>query len=416
MQLKKNLLPGTRILLGVCGGIAAYKACELTRRLKDAGCLVRVVMTGNATQFVSATTFQALSGEPVRGEIWDSQAEAAMGHIELARWAQLILVAPATANSLAKIAHGMADDLLTTLILASAAPLAIAPAMNQQMFAATAVQDNLNTLRRRGAHILGPASGAQACGDVGAGRMLEAMEIIALLREKSLLSAHATATRTSEWQGRTVVVTAGPTYEDLDPVRYLGNRSSGKMGFAIAQAAAQAGAQVNLIAGPCALATPLGVARIDVRDARSMHAQALELAPNCDVFIAAAAVADYRPAVQSPQKIKKSTDESVLQLVKNPDIVADVAARVRTLAHPPLMVGFAAETESVLENARSKRVRKGLDFIAANHVGPGKGMETEDNALILIGAQTEIDLGHADKDALAGKLLAGLRPFLRAKA
>lgn len=412
MQTKQENAVGTRVLLGVCGGIAAYKACELTRRLRDAGAQVRVVMTNNAAQFVSATTFQALSGEVVRGEIWDPQAEAAMGHIELARWAQLIVVAPATANTIAKIAHGMADDLLTTLILASSAPLALAPAMNQQMFAAASVQENLATLKRRGSHILGPASGAQACGDVGAGRMLEAMEIIAFLREKQLLSA---AYPEQNWLGRTVVVTAGPTYEDLDPVRYLGNRSSGKMGFAIAQAAARAGAQVNLIAGPSALPTPAGVARIDVRDARSMHAQALELAPGSDVFIAAAAVADYRPAQQSLQKIKKSTDDLVLELVKNPDIVADVAKRVRSLPKPPLMVGFAAETESVLENARSKRERKGLDFIAANHVGPGKGMETADNALVLIGADNEIDLGQADKDELAGLLLSALYPHLRPK-
>ena len=282
------------------------------------------------------------------------------------------------------------------------------------MYPAAAVQENLQILRRRGAHILGPANGAQACGDIGAGRMLEAMEIIAELRNSHLLSGVTASS--NKWRGRSVVVTAGPTYEDLDPVRYLGNLSSGKMGFAIAQAAEGAGAQVNLIAGPSTLPTPKGVARIDVRDARSMHAQALELAPGCDVFIAAAAVADYRPASQSLQKIKKSTDESVLQLVKNPDIVADVAKRVSTLEHPPLMVGFAAETETVLENARAKRERKGLDFIAANHVGPGKGMETEDNALVLIGTNTEIDLGFAEKDVLAQKLLDALFPYLPNKA
>jgi phosphopantothenoylcysteine decarboxylase / phosphopantothenate---cysteine ligase len=398
---------GTRILLGVSGGIAAYKACELTRRLKDFGCDVRVVLTENAERFVSATTFHALSGEPVRTSLWDAHAEAAMGHIELARWADWLLFAPASANTIAKLAHGSADDLLTTLALASNAQLALAPAMNQQMFAHLAVQTNLAQLQARGALILGPATGAQACGDVGAGRMLEAAEIIAALTH------HASDfPALSALSGKIVVITAGPTYEDLDPVRYLGNRSSGKMGFAIAEAAARAGAQVNLIAGPCTLRTPAGVARIDVRDARSMHAQALSMAPSADLFIAAAAVADYRPAEQSLQKIKKSTDETVLALVKNPDIIADVCTLVAGRSTRPLLVGFAAETETVLENARAKRVRKGLDFIAANHVGPGKGMEAEGNALVLIGRDGELDLGYADKATLAGRLLEALIPHL----
>jgi phosphopantothenoylcysteine decarboxylase / phosphopantothenate---cysteine ligase len=411
MSATAFLGPGSKVLLGVCGGIAAYKACELTRRLRDLGCEVRVVMTANAEHFVSATTFQALSNQTVRSSLWDANAEAAMGHIELARWADLLLIAPATANTIAKLAQGAADDLLSTLALATKAPLAIAPAMNQQMYAHAAVQTNLRTLQQRGARILGPASGAQACGDVGAGRMLEAHEIIAALQAgegASVLTAELAA-----FAGKTVVITAGPTYEDLDPVRYLGNRSSGKMGFALADAAVRAGAVVNLIAGPCQLPTPVGVARIDVRDARSMHAQALSLAASADVFIAAAAVADYRPAEQSPQKIKKSSDETVLALVKNPDIIADVAASVSALAKRPLLVGFAAETETVLENARAKRLRKGLDFIAANHVGPGKGMEAQANALVLIGADVEIDLGYADKTILAQKLLAALCPYLR---
>jgi phosphopantothenoylcysteine decarboxylase / phosphopantothenate---cysteine ligase len=403
--------PGSKVLLGVCGGIAAYKACELTRRLRDLGCEVRVVMTANAAHFVSATTFQALSNQIVRSSLWDANAEAAMGHIELARWADLLLIAPATANTIAKLAQGMADDLLSTLALATKAPLAIAPAMNQQMYAHAAVQANLSTLQQRGARILGPASGVQACGDIGAGRMLEAHEIIAALQTGE--GASVLMTELSVFAGKTVVITAGPTYEDLDPVRYLGNRSSGKMGFALADAAARAGAVVNLIAGPCQLPTPNSVARIDVRDARSMHAQALALAASADVFIAAAAVADYRPAEQSPQKIKKSSDETVLALVKNPDIIADVAASVSALAKRPLLVGFAAETETVLENARAKRLRKGLDFIAANHVGPGKGMEAQANALVLIGADVEIDLGYADKTILAQKLLAALSPYLR---
>ncbi len=402
------LSAGMKILLGVSGSIAAYKACELTRRLTDLGCIVRVVLTENAERFVSATTFHALSGENVRASLWDSHAEAAMSHIELARWADCLLIAPASANTIAKLAHGLCDDLLGTLALATAAPIAIAPAMNQQMFASNAVQENLSILQSRGVLILGPASGAQACGDVGPGRMLEAQEIISLLQTK----AAAEAIDLSALRGKIVVITAGPTYEDLDPVRYLGNRSSGKMGFAIAQAAAQAGAEVSLIAGPCLLSTPASVARIDVRDARSMHAQALSAAPNADLFIAAAAVADYRPAHQSLQKIKKSSDETQITLVKNPDIVADVSAAVQGKAKRPLLVGFAAETEGILENARAKRVRKGLDFIAANHVGPGFGMEAEGNALVLIGADSELELGYANKSLLAKRLLQALIPHL----
>ena len=401
---------GTKILLGVSGSIAAYKACELTRRLADLGCAVRVVLTENAERFVSATTFHALSGEAVRTSLWDSHAEAAMSHIELARWADYLLIAPASANTIAKLAHGLCDDLLSTLALATTAHVVIAPAMNQQMYANKAVQNNLAQLETRGALILGPTRGAQACGDIGLGRMLDAHEII------SSMQTHAAAEviDLTALRGKIVVITAGPTYEDLDPVRYLGNRSSGKMGFAIAQAAAQAGAVVSLIAGPCILATPAGVARIDVRDARSMHAQALSLAPAADLFIAAAAVADYRPAQQSLQKIKKSTDETQITLVKNPDIIADVSAAVRGKAKRPLLVGFAAETETVLENARAKRIRKGLDFIAANHVGPGFGMEAEGNALVLISADHELDLGFANKSLLAGRLLQALAPYLSA--
>jgi len=402
------LSAGTKILLGVTGSIAAYKACELTRRLTELGCVVRVVLTENAERFVSATTFHALSGESVRSSLWDSHAEAAMSHIELARWADCLLIAPASANTIAKLAHGLCDDLLGTLVLATAARLVIAPAMNQQMFASHAVRENLSLLQARGALILGPASGVQACGDVGPGRMLEAQEIINLLQAQ----AATDDIDLSGLRGKIVVITAGPTYEDLDPVRYLGNRSSGKMGFAIAQAAAGAGAEVSLIAGPCALNTPNGVGRIDVRDARSMHAQALSAAPNADLFIAAAAVADYRPAQQSLQKIKKSSDETVIALVKNPDIIADVSAAVSGKAKRPLLVGFAAETETVLENARAKRIRKGLDFIAANHVGPGFGMEAEGNALVLIGANSELELGYANKSLLAKRLLHALIPYL----
>jgi phosphopantothenoylcysteine decarboxylase / phosphopantothenate---cysteine ligase len=398
-----------KILLGICGGVAAYKCCELIRRLRDAGALVKVVMTKSAEEFIGKSTLQALSGEPVRSDLWDESAEAAMGHIELARWADVLLIAPASANTIAKLAHGMADNLLTTLVLASSAPLMIAPAMNQQMFANAATQTNLATLQARGVKILGPAEGSQACGDVGKGRMLEAAQLL------SHLHAHfaACAYDLSRLAGKRVLITAGPTFEDLDPVRFIGNRSSGLMGFAIAQIAAAVGAEVSLVSGPCALGTPLGVTRMDVRDARSMHAQTMALIENADVFIAAAAVADYRPAEQSPQKIKKSVDETQLALVKNPDIAASVGDYVKTKGKHTLLVGFAAETEDVLAHARNKRIKKQLDFIAANQVGPGMGMESQGNALVLIGANTELDLGYADKMELAARLLAELANHLR---
>jgi phosphopantothenoylcysteine decarboxylase / phosphopantothenate---cysteine ligase len=401
-----NPIDGKHILLGVCGGIAAYKICELIRRLKDHGALVRVVMTEGAQHFIGKATFAALSGEAVRTELWDAQAEAAMSHIELARWADLLLVAPATANTIGKLAQGLADDLLCTLALATRAPTVIAPAMNQQMLAHAAVQANLQTLRARGVAVWGPANGAQACGDVGAGRMLEASTLLDAIVRHFVL--HGEQLDLSKLAGKKLVINAGPTFEDLDPVRFLGNRSSGKMGFAIADAAASAGCDVLLIAGPCALATPPGVMRVDVRDAISMQAQTLAAIVDADLFIAAAAVADYRPAEQSPQKIKKSNNETVLQLRQNPDIAASVAAYFAHKAKRPLLVGFAAETEMVLESARAKRQRKGLDFIAANHVGPGLGMEAQNNQLMLIGADSEQDLGHADKRVLAVRLLAAL--------
>jgi len=286
-----------RILLGVSGGIAAYKSCELVRRLRDLDAQVRVVMTERATHFVSPTTFQALSGQSVRVSLWDEQAEAAMGHIELARWAERILIAPASADLIARLAHGLADDLLTTLCLASAAPLYLAPAMNQQMWAHPAVQANIETLRQRGTQLLGPAAGEQACGDIGSGRMLEPHELrdamVASFGGRSLADLN-------------VLVSAGPTYEDIDPVRFIGNRSSGRMGFAVAQAAAQAGARVTLVAGPVSLATPAGIAqRIDVRSAAQMHAAVLEAAAQTDIYIGAAAVGDYRPQEVSTHKLKK---------------------------------------------------------------------------------------------------------------
>ncbi|GLQ97731.1 bifunctional phosphopantothenoylcysteine decarboxylase/phosphopantothenate--cysteine ligase CoaBC [Dyella mobilis] len=383
-----------RILLGVSGGIAAYKACELVRRLRDLGAHVRVVMTENATRFVTPTTFQALSGEAVRVSLWDESAEAAMGHIELARWAERVLIAPASADLMARLAHGHADDLLSTLCLATASPVYLAPAMNQQMWAHPATQANLAVLRERGTHILGPAAGDQACGEVGSGRMLEPHQlrdaIIASFGDRVLA-------------GLKVVVSAGPTYEDIDPVRFIGNRSSGKMGFAVAEAAVQAGAQVTLIAGPVSLATPPGIAmRADVRSAAQMHAAVMEAAADADIYIGAAAVGDYRPNARADNKLKKqSGSELTLQLIENPDILASLSAQQ---THP-FLVGFAAETQNVESYARDKLQRKGLDVIAANQVGDGLGFETADNALTLYWAGGVAELPRADKTALARQLI-----------
>ncbi|OZB59891.1 MAG: bifunctional 4'-phosphopantothenoylcysteine decarboxylase/phosphopantothenoylcysteine synthetase [Lysobacterales bacterium 13-68-4] len=384
-----------RILLGVSGGIAAYKSCELVRRLRDLGAEVRVVMTEGATHFVTPTTFQALSGAPVRVSLWDESAEAAMGHIELARWAERILVAPASADVLARLAHGQADDLLTTLCLASAAPVAVAPAMNQQMWAHPAVQANLATLRSRGVTVLGPAAGEQACGDVGSGRMLEPLEL-----RDALVASFGSGLLA----GRHVVVSAGPTYEDIDPVRFIGNRSSGKMGFAVAEACALAGARVTLVAGPVGLPTPAGVAqRIDVRSAAQMHAAVLEASRGADIYIAAAAVGDYRPQQVAPCKLKKQAGADLtLTLAENPDILASLSA----LPEHPFLVGFAAETHDVATYAQDKLRRKKLDMIAANQVGEGLGFETTDNALTLYWDGGSKELPRASKNELARALVA----------
>jgi phosphopantothenoylcysteine decarboxylase / phosphopantothenate---cysteine ligase len=392
-------LARVRILLGVSGGIAAYKAADLVRRLRDAGAEVRVVLSENAARFVTALTFQALSGHPVRTSLWDESAEAAMGHIELARWADHILVAPASADVLARLAHGQADDLLATLVLASAAPLAVAPAMNQQMWAHAATQANLATLRERGVHVLGPAVGSQACGDTGAGRLLEPEEIVAALVD-------ARAPRL--FDGVRMLVSAGPTYEDIDPVRFIGNRSSGRMGFAIAEAAAAAGAEVTLVAGPVTLATPSGVIRRDVRSAREMREAVLAAAPASDVFISAAAVGDYRPAQVSSSKLKKTGQPRALELVQNPDILAEVAQSPRR----PLLVGFAAETDDLERYARDKLERKGLDLIAANRVGEQLGFECADNALLLLWPNGREELARADKRVLARALLERVATLL----
>jgi len=390
------------VLLGVSGGIAAYKAAELVRRLGDAGAAVRVVMTEGAAHFVTPLTFQALSGHPVRTSLWDESAEAAMGHIELARWADRVVIAPASADVIARLAHGMANDLLTTLCLATAAPIAIAPAMNQLMWAKAATQANVATLRERGIAVLGPASGSQACGEFGAGRLLEAENIVAELVR--LQGPRALA-------GKRVLVSAGPTFEDIDPVRFIGNRSSGRMGFAIADAAAAEGAEVTLVAGPVSLETPRGVERVDVRSAREMRDAVLARAGTSDVFIAAAAVGDFRPESTAPQKIKKSGGDPLdLKLVQNPDILAEVAA----LAVRPFVVGFAAETENVESHAREKLDRKRVDLIAANEVGAGRGFETSDNALLLIWNGGSESLDRADKRELASRLVARIAERMRA--
>ncbi|PIE37328.1 MAG: bifunctional phosphopantothenoylcysteine decarboxylase/phosphopantothenate--cysteine ligase CoaBC [Gammaproteobacteria bacterium] len=348
-------LKNKRILLGVSGGIAAYKSADLCRRLAEHGCDVRVVMTAGAQEFIQPLTFQALTGNPVHTELLDPKAEAAMGHIELARWADAIIIAPATADIIAKLATGTADDLLSTLCLASRLPLAIAPAMNQQMWASAATQDNIARLRQRDVLIWGPGSGEQACGDVGAGRMLEPLEIAE--RANALFASGRLA-------GLRVMITAGPTQENIDPVRYLTNHSSGKMGFAMAQAAVEAGAVVTLISGPVNLPTPEGLERLNVISAQQMYDAVLPRVPDCDIFIATAAVADYRMSKREEHKIKKHADELVITLHKNPDILSAVATHERA----PFAVGFAAETQNIEAYAMDKLHKKNLRLICANRV------------------------------------------------
>lgn len=401
--MNRPSLAGVRVLLGVSGGIAAYKGAETVRRLRDAGAEVRVVLTENAARFVTALTFQALSGNPVRSSLWDDSAEAAMGHIELARWADEVLIAPASADLIARLAHGHADDLLTTLCLATTAPLSIAPAMNLHMWAHAATQANLAVLRSRGATVLGPAEGRMAEPESGPGRLLEPPEIVAGL---------AASRAPRELAGLKFLVSAGPTFEDIDPVRFIGNRSSGRMGFAVAEAAAREGAEVTLVAGPVALATPAGVERIDVRSAREMRDAVLAQAARHDVFVSAAAVGDFRPSAVAPQKLKKSGDGGLeLALVQNPDILAEVAA----LPQRPFVVGFAAETQNVEEYARAKLERKRLDLIAANRVGADCGFERDDNALLLLWPGGREELAQADKRALARALVARIAERRAAK-
>jgi len=385
-------LANKRILLGVTGSIAAYKSAELVRRLMDEGATVQVVMTEAAQAFVTPFTLQTLSGRPVHCALMDADAEATMGHIEQARWADLIVVAPASANFIAKLAQGRADELLSAICLASAAPLAVAPAMNQQMWANAATQANVATLAERGVTLLGPASGEQACGDVGAGRMLEPDQIVESCAEYFDVGLLA---------GRRVLITAGPTQEDIDPVRYISNRSSGKMGFSIAAAAAEAGALVTLISGPVSLETPARVTRIDVRSAQQMLA-AVQAQETPDIVIAAAAVADYRPLQVAAQKIKKQVGSAQLSLEQTPDILATIAENKGDM----FVVGFAAETERLEENARIKLEKKSLDLIAANWVGNEHGgFDSDENALIVLWQNGGVELPMAPKEKIARLLI-----------
>jgi len=398
-------MQGKRILLGVTGGIAAYKSPELVRRLRERGAEVQVVMTEAAREFVTATTFQAVSGRPVRTDLWDAAAEAAMGHIELARWADAVLIAPATADFLSRLATGQANDLLTTLCLATEAPVAVAPAMNHVMWSNAATRANVATLQQRGIHIFGPGAGDQACGEVGEGRMLEPVDLA-----DRVASLHQ---GDGPLRGCRVLITAGPTRERIDPVRFISNRSSGKMGFAVAQAACEAGADVVLITGPVSLPTPAGVRRVDVESAADMLTAVLREVSGIDIFISTAAVADYRPARPADQKIKKTTDTLDLCMERTSDVLATIAAR----PDRPFVVGFAAETESVEQNARLKLLKKNLDMIAANEVGHDKAFDCEDNQLIVLWRNGRHDLGKASKQALARELIALIaQSFAAAKA
>lgn len=391
-------LANRRIIVGVTGGIAAYKSAELIRRLKDQGAEVRAVMTAAAQEFITPLTLQALSGNPVHTTLLDTDAEAAMGHIELARWGDLILVAPASADFMARIAHGHGNDLLTTLCLAARCPIAVAPAMNQAMWAAPATQANLRLLQERGIHQFGPAEGSQACGDVGPGRMLEAVQLADLAADlfpSGLLT------------GKRVVITAGPTREAIDPVRFISNHSSGKMGFALAEAARDAGAQVTLISGPVHLLTPDRVQRIDVMSADDMLKAALAIVGQTDIFIATAAVADFRPQQPSGHKIKKqdSSGSLTLTLTENPDIVASIARQ----QPKPFTVGFAAETRDVLDYARQKIARKNLDLIVANDVSRSDiGFNSDMNAVTLIWPDGQQNLELASKHQIARDIVASI--------
>lgn len=390
-------LVNKRILLGVTGGIAAYKSADLVRRLQDAGAEVRVVMTQGACEFITPLTMQALSGHPVHTDLLDPRAEAAMGHIELARWPDAVVIAPASANVMARLASGMTTDLLSTLCLASDRPLLLAPAMNRLMWAHPATQANLATLKQRGATVIGPDAGDQACGEIGEGRMSEPTAIIQAIGQ--LLGAGS-----GPLAGRHAVITAGPTREAVDPVRVLTNRSSGRMGFAVASALARAGANVTLIAGPVTLETPPGVTRVEVESAADMAEAASRHAAGADLFVGCAAVADYRPADTRAQKIKKHDESLSLALARTEDILQRLRAEQPEL----FMVGFAAETENLADNARDKLERKGLQMVAGNLVGDGRAFDRDDNTLTLYTAAGEQPLGSGAKTELAERLVAAV--------
>jgi phosphopantothenoylcysteine decarboxylase/phosphopantothenate--cysteine ligase len=387
-------LTNKHIVLGISGGIAAYKSAELTRLLKGAGAEVRVIMTPSATEFITPLTLQALSGNPVHQHLLDAEAEAGMGHIELAKWADLVLIAPASANLMARLSSGQGDDLLTTVCLATDAPICLAPAMNQAMWRDTGTQANAENLISRGIKLFGPGVGEQACGDTGPGRMLEPEEIV---------MHAANQFETGNLTGKTIYITAGPTREALDPVRYISNHSSGKMGYALAEAAVEAGAKVKLISGPVNIPAPERVELIKVESAEQMLSASTESLSDCDIFIAAAAVADYRPTAVSEHKIKKGSEEIMeLHLVKNPDIVATVAGS----SPKPFTIGFAAETKDVLNYARGKLERKGLDLIIANDVSRTDiGFNSDDNAVTVISRQDTLALPQASKRQLAVRLI-----------
>ncbi|MHC3124834.1 bifunctional phosphopantothenoylcysteine decarboxylase/phosphopantothenate--cysteine ligase CoaBC [Acinetobacter sp. GN11] len=417
MSFDLSVIPHKNIVLAVTGGIAAYKSAILVRRLKDYGFDVRVVMTHGAQAFITPLTFQALSGNPVHTELLDPAAEAGMGHIELARWADLLLVAPASCDTLAKFAHGLADDLLSTVFLATKSPVWVAPAMNQQMWAAKATQRNLQTLVEDGVHVIMPDAGEQACGDVGLGRMPEPEEIAKQVAGYFHQAQRAIAEKFGLLAGKRVVITAGPTREAIDPVRYISNHSTGKMGFALAAACYAAGAQVTLIAGPVSLDTPNGVKRVNVASARQMLDISMNsLETGCDIFIATAAVADYRVAEVAEHKIKKAGDELNVSLVKNPDIVATIAGQEKR----PFMVGFAAETQNVEEYAAGKLVAKKLDMIACNDVSRADiGFASDENAMTVFFAENyhmkKRELEKASKQEISQQLVEAISDALRRK-
>ncbi|ENV62757.1 phosphopantothenoylcysteine decarboxylase/phosphopantothenate-cysteine ligase [Acinetobacter junii NIPH 182] len=418
MSFDLSVIPHKNIILAVTGGIAAYKSAILVRRLKDFGFDVRVVMTHGAQAFITPLTFQALSGNPVHTELLNPEAEAGMGHIELARWADLVLVAPASCDTIAKFANGLADDLLSTLYLATKAPVWVAPAMNQQMWAAKATQRNLQTLVEDGVHVIMPVAGEQACGDVGLGRMPEPEDLAKQVAAYFHKAQRAIAEKFGLLAGKRVTITAGPTREAIDPVRYISNHSTGKMGFSLAAACYAAGAKVTLVAGPVSLDTPNGVDRINVKSAMQMLDVSMnQLKEGCDIFIATAAVADYRVAEVAEHKIKKSGDELAVSLVKNPDIVATIAQQQQR----PFMVGFAAETQNVEEYAAGKLVAKKLDMIACNDVSrPDIGFASDENAMTVFFAQSyhmeKRELEKASKQEISQQLVEAIHDALLQKS